>query len=55
MDVGTVAQQLDGPTPANLSWSRANTLPLERLEDDLFGATLYFHPSVSSFKSLSLS
>ncbi|KAJ7782114.1 hypothetical protein B0H14DRAFT_2960299 [Mycena olivaceomarginata] len=47
MDVGTVAQQLDGPTPANLSWSRANALPLERLEDDLFGATLYFHPSAA--------
>jgi hypothetical protein len=48
MEIGTVAQHLDGPTPNNFNWEMGNHLTLQ--EDSqykgLFKADLFFDGSV---------
>ncbi|KAJ7470613.1 hypothetical protein FB451DRAFT_1176584 [Mycena latifolia] len=50
MPIGSIGQHTEGgPPPANLEWTRANTLTLESLQgdDNVFGAQLYYEPSAA--------
>jgi hypothetical protein len=49
VDIGTVAQHMDGPLPRALSFDRVDKLALEPIEDGLFGAEVLFAPSVYFF------
>ncbi|KAJ7261029.1 hypothetical protein C8J57DRAFT_1635552 [Mycena rebaudengoi] len=47
VDIGTVAQHMDGPLPRALSFDRVDKLALEPIEDGLFGAEVLFAPSIT--------
>ncbi|KAJ7280151.1 hypothetical protein C8J57DRAFT_1464540 [Mycena rebaudengoi] len=47
VNIGTVAQHMDGPLPRALSFDRVDKLALEPIEDGLFGAEVLFAPSIT--------